>query len=429
MHNFCWLFVLLMLLPQSVVATSLPDNTWFKQDESGRVLLHVYFYWSNKCPHCLEALPYVEMLADERDQLRVHAYQLVGEPDNVARYQWMMRSLEREAQSVPAFVFCNTVLTGYDANYTPQQIETLLGQCRKYIEVHGSLANYSLSELEQTQIVLPFFGEIAVNGDSLPFMTLVIAGVDAFNPCAFFVLMFLMSMMLHTRKRSRMLLVGGMFVFISGLLYFLFMAAWLNLFRAIGQLELITIIAALIAIVVGVINVKDFIWFKKGVSLTISDNTKPALYQRARLLLQARSLPTMLVATVGLALFANLYEFLCTAGFPMVYTRILTLSKLSDFQYYMYLAFYNLVYIMPLLLIVLLFTWTMGKRQLQETEGRRLKLISGTMMLALGLVLLVDPSLLQNLLITLFILITAVVLALAMIKLDKLIKNRNRSNI
>ena len=106
----------------------------------------------------------------------------------------------------------------------------------------------------------------------------------------------------------------------------------------------------------------------------------------------------------------------------MVYTRILTLSELSDFQYYMYLVFYNLVYIMPLLLIVLFFTWTMGKRQLQESEGRRLKLISGSMMLALGMVLLLDPSLLQNLMVTLLILLIAVVLALIGISIEKALK-------
>ncbi len=418
MRIFILFFLLLMLLPKLAIAATLPDNTWFEHDAAGNTRINVYFFWSKKCPHCLDALPFVEMLADEQNRLQVRSFQLVGEPENVTRYQWMMRSLEREAQSVPAFVFCNTVITGYDAEYSPQQIESLLNKCRKHIDSHGTLVSYSISEFEQAQVVLPFFGEFDISGGSLPFMTVVIAGVDAFNPCAFFVLMFLMSMMLHTRKRSRMLLIGGVFVFISGLLYFLFMAAWLNLFRAIGQLEIITTIAALIAIVVGVINVKDFVWFKKGISLTIPANTKPALYQRARALLQSRSLLTMLLATLGLAFFANLYEFLCTAGFPMVYTRILTLNELSDFEYYLYLAFYNLIYITPLMLIVLLFTWTMGKRQLQETEGRRLKLISGAMMLAFGLVLLIDPSLLQDIMMTLSILLIVLVMAIVVIKID-----------
>jgi hypothetical protein len=98
-----------------------------------------------------------------------------------------------------------------------------------------------------------------------------------------------------------------------------------------------------------------------------------------------------------LAISANTYELLCTAGFPMVYTRILTLRTLSTLQYYAYIALYNLVYILPLFSIVLLFTWTLGSHKMSEWQGRVLKLISGMMMLALGLVLLVDPALLNSL--------------------------------
>jgi hypothetical protein len=234
--------------------------------------------------------------------------------------------------------------------------------------------------------------------------------------------MFLMSMMLHSGSRRRMFLVGGVFVTISGLMYFLFMTAWLNLFRVIGHIDAITIMAGVVALAVGLINIKDFLWFKRGVSLTISDSARPALYQRMRKLLQARSLLTLLLATTGLALFANLYEFLCTAGFPMVYTRILTLSDLSTFQYYVYLALYNVIYIVPLLAIVVLFAWTMGGRKLQEKEGQRLKLISGSMMLTLGLVLLVNPGLLQNIGATMAVLVVAVGIALVAIYVEKWLK-------
>ncbi|MEJ2451454.1 MAG: hypothetical protein P8047_12385 [Gammaproteobacteria bacterium] len=157
------------------------------------------------------------------------------------------------------------------------------------------------------------------------------------------------------------------------------------------------------------INIKDYFWFRRGLSLTISEQAKPRLFQRMRRLLQARSLPTMLLAASGLALFANLYEFLCTAGFPMVYTRILTLSHLSDVEYYAYLLLYNLVYVIPLFLIVIVFVISMGVRKLQQGEGRVLKLLSGTMMLGLGLVLLLVPDLLQNVLATLLLLLLAIV--------------------
>jgi uncharacterized membrane protein HdeD (DUF308 family) len=95
---------------------------------------------------------------------------------------------------------------------------------------------------------------------------------------------------------------------------------------------------------------------------------------------------------VFLAVAANFYELLCTAGFPMVYTRLLTLSELSPAGRYAYLAAYNLIYIVPLALIVFAFARTLGARKLSEREGRLLKLLSGTMMLELGLLLLLAPE-------------------------------------
>jgi hypothetical protein len=84
----------------------------------------------------------------------------------------------------------------------------------------------------------------------------------------------------------------------------------------------------------------------------------------------------------------------------MVFTRILTLNALSLTSYYLYLVLYNVVYIIPLLLIVLAFSITLGSRKLSERQGRLLKLLSGLMMLGLGGLLVVNPALLNNLMIS-----------------------------
>jgi len=210
------------------------------------------------------------------------------------------------------------------------------------------------------------------------------------------VLLFLLSLMVHVRSRARMALVGGVFVLCSGLVYFGFMAAWLNLFLLVGYLPLVTTGAGLLAVFIGAINVKDFVWFKRGLSLSIPERAKPTLYQRTRTLVGAASLPAMLGGTIMLALAANAYELLCTAGFPLVFTRILTLAGLSTPAYYGYLALYNAVYVLPLLAIVAAFVVTLGTRRLTEAEGRILKLLSGLMMTGLGLVLLLAPKALNS---------------------------------
>jgi hypothetical protein len=245
-------------------------------------------------------------------------------------------------------------------------------------------------------VFLPFFGKTDTQALSLPVFTLVIAGLDSFNPCAFFVLFTLLSLIVHAHSRKRMLLIGGVFVFTSGLLYFLFMAAWMNLFFLVGRLSAVTWIAGFTALIISLINMKDFFFFKQGVSLSIPETSKPKLLERMRGLLHTESLPAALTGSVVLAVAANSYELLCTAGFPMVYTRLLTMNSLSTAGYYAYLALYNIVYMIPLAVIVTFFVITLGSRKLTEWQGRIMKLVSGLMMFGLAAVLLLKPTLLQS---------------------------------
>ena len=421
--TFIFLCLLFYLTPAISDQQSLPDSTWFESDHRGRQIIQVYFFWSEQCPHCLDAFPFVTELAEKNTDINLHSLQLVGEGDNIRRYQYMAMKLGQSAQAVPAILFCNSMRTGFDVEHGPVQLLKDIDLCRNQLKQYGDLKLFEYEKASHIQIELPFIGPVSTNNiDSLPLVTLILASIDAFNPCAFFVLMFLLSMMLHTHSRARMLLVGGVFVFVSGLMYFLFMTAWLNLFRIIGQLDVITIVAGTVALLIGLINVKDFFWFKQGVSLVMSDSARQTIFQRMRGLLKTGSITGVLTATIGLALFANLYEFLCTAGFPMIYTRILTLTGMTEWKYYVYLLFYNLIYILPLLIIVLLFSWTMGARKLQESEGRKLKFISGVMMLALGTILLFAPEMLQNIIATGLVLLMVILVSVLAIVIDKRIR-------
>lgn len=247
-----------------------------------------------------------------------------------------------------------------------------------------------------SRLELPLVGEVDASAMSLPALTVILAGMDSFNPCAFFVLFFLLSLLIHSGSRARMLLIGGSFIFMSGVVYFLFMSAWLNIFLILGTRAIITVAAGLVAVLVSIINIKDFFLFKKGVSLTISDEAKSKLLDRMRRLLKSTSVFSALAATLVLAAAANSYELLCTAGFPMVYTRALTLKNLSTPQYYTYIGLYNVVYVIPLMAIMAVFVFTLGSRKLTEWQGRELKLLSGLMMLGLGLALLIRPALLTD---------------------------------
>jgi len=335
---------------------------------------------------------------------------------------------------VPGFIFCRQVLIGYDtAETTGAEIARALEACheQRLANPGAPLAATTgagpgaapggttplAAEPAGTTVNLPFVGPVDAKALSLPVLTLVLAGMDAFNPCAFFVLLFLLSLLVHARSRVRMAVVGGTFVLFSGLVYFVFMAAWLNVFLVAGELRVVTVIAGLLALTVAALNIKDYFWFKEGPSLSIPESAKPGLFKRMRDIVGTGSLGPMLASTVLLAIVANSYELLCTAGFPMVYTRVLTLAGLETWQYYAWLAAYNVIYVIPLLLIVIVFVRTMGARKLSEREGRILKLVSGFMMLGFGLLLLVAPQLLTNPLASILVLLVAVAAALLAAKL------------
>ena len=354
----------------------------------------LHFFWSARCPHCLEARPFVLTLPEQLDGVTLHDLEISRSRENAGRYVAMASALGERASAVPAFVFCGEMHVGWEsAATTGARLLDRLRACRDRAQ-GGSVAAAGGAPAE---IDVPWLGRVQVDALSLPMFTVVIAGLDAFNPCAFFVLLFLLGLLVNQRQRGRMLLIGGTFVLISGLMYFAFMAAWLNLFRLLEGVAWVTAVAALLAILIGAINVKDYFAFKQGVSLSIPKSRLPKIYQRGRAVLSAGSLPAMLGATVVLGTAANFYELLCTAGFPMVYTRVLTLHGLSGSAHYLYLALYNLIYVIPLLAIVLVVTFATGRRQLSEREGRLLKLMSGLMMLGLGLLLLLAPEHLSSL--------------------------------
>lgn len=219
--------------------------------------------------------------------------------------------------------------------------------------------------------------------------------MDGFNPCAMWVLLFLLSILVNLRDRVRILAVAGTFVLVSGIAYFAFMAAWLNVFLIIGYLRPIQIGLGLLAITVGAIHIKDFFAFKQGISLSIPESAKPGIYRRVRKIVTAEHLSGAIVGAMVLAVLVNMVELLCTAGLPAMYTQILTLQQYPAWQNYAYLALYNVAYMFDDSIMVLLVVWTLGKRKLQQREGEWLKLVSGAVVLLLGLVMIFKPEWLQ----------------------------------
>jgi thiol-disulfide isomerase/thioredoxin len=419
---FVVLISLALLVPASISAESV-NTSWIHISPEGEKIIRLHFFWSKTCPHCRKAKPFIGALAQSYDWLEVNSYEITERRENAALYRTLAEEVGENKFAVPAFIFCEQIVIGYlDEQTTGEQLRDKLLNCR--VSLVKDKSEVSSQTGEKEKFSLPFLGEFDPQGMSLPVFTIIIAGLDAFNPCAFFVLLLMLSLLVNAKNRKRMLLIGGIFVFFSGFIYFIFMSAWLNLFLYMGEIRTITIIAAVVAIGISSINIKDYFLFKKGVSLSIPDSAKPDLYERIRKLMNASSLPTMILGTIMLAIVANSYELLCTAGFPMVFTRLLTLHDLTSWGYYLYLLFYNIIYVIPLLIVVLIFVNTLGARKLSEKEGRILKLVSGLMMLELGLLLLFAPVMLSHLLTAVSLISGAILLTCCIVYFDKKITGR-----
>ena len=205
------------------------------------------------------------------------------------------------------------------------------------------------------------------------------------------VLLFLLSLLVRLHDRRRMALIAGTFVVTSGAIYYAFMAAWLNVFLAVGFSEPVRLGLALLALTIGAFNMKDFIAPGQGPSLSIPPSARPGLVARMARLRETQALPALLLGVAALAVMVNLVELLCTAGLPAVYTAVLTRQGLSPAAHYAYLGLYILGYIADDSVMVGLAVMALGSGKLGEQGGRLLKLISGAVMCLLGAVLLLRP--------------------------------------
>lgn len=334
------------------------------------------------CPHCEEAERFLEQLQRERPSLHVTVRDVAQEPAALEQLRSLLVEQGIQSVGVPTFRIGADLIVGFlSPETTGNEIRARLG---------GLVPRETYASTES--IHTRWFGEVRVSELGLLLFTIVIGLLDGVNPCAMWVLLFLLSLLVNLQDRTRMALIAGTFVAVSGLIYFAFMAAWLNVFLLIGFSRALQVALGAIALLIGAVHVKDFFARGKGLSLSIPDTAKPGLYARVRGVLLAENLGAALTAIVALAGLVNLVELLCTAGLPALYTQILTLQRLPTWQYYGYLGLYNLAYVVDDGVMVGLAVFTLSRRKLQEAAGRWLKLISGLVMAGLGVVLLLRPA-------------------------------------
>jgi glutaredoxin len=346
--------------------------------------IDIYFFSSQTCPHCANEREFLEELKREYPEINLMEYEVVFHAENQKilkdfydRYQVPVA----DQGWVPITFTPSRYFRGFDEN-TAQEIESCLKEC------------LGQETIALQEVTLPFLGQLDVSKISLPVLTVIFGALDGLNPCAFWVLIFLITLLINTRSRKRMWLIAGTFLFISALVYFLILSAWLNMFLVLSYVNITRILIGALALGVGVWQIKNFITYSPGVchALGLKARLEDRLRQKAEKVVSSPFTWAILGGVVLLAVGVNLIEFFCSAGLPAIYTRILSLSNLPGWNYYLYLLLYTFVFILDDLIVFSIAIVTLSKIGFTDKYNYWATLVGGLLLFILGLLLIFKPA-------------------------------------
>jgi hypothetical protein len=375
------------------------------------------------CRHCRDAQHFLSRLRDERPGLVVVVRDVARDRRALARLRTLAERAAIRIVATPTLAVHGVLIVGWrDEGTTGARVLAALASPRPPPEEAPRVeaeeercpvdlggdgertapapapaateggASDCASENAEDVVDLPLFGRVSARELGLPLFTAALGLVDGFNPCAMWVLLFLLSLLVNLRSRSKMFAIAGTFVIVSGLCYFAFMAAWVTFFDVVGKARVAQLTLGAFAVFVGAVHVKDFVAFGRGVTLSIPESRKAGIAARVSAVLRQNRLTGAMLGVVALAFLVNTVELLCTAGLPAVYASVLASHDLSPGGRFAYLALYQLFYMLDDSIMLAIAIVTLSKRRLQERGGRWLKLVSGTVVAGLGLVLLFRPE-------------------------------------
>ena len=371
----------------------------------------VYVFWAIGCPHCEREIEFLKRLEAEEPRLRAHYLEVSRDAAGRRVFAGVARRLQIEEPAVPLTVVGDAPMVGY-ANDATSGVELrrlvehcLASGCPDSVgPLLGAPGGMTAQDTATTplprapqrtvpkEIPIPFFGTVSTSDISLPVLTVLLGALDGFNPCAMWVLVFLIGLLLGMQDRFRMWVLGSAFIAGSALVYFLFMAAWLNFLLFIGAVVWVRAAVGLVALGGGFYYLKEYFQNAAAVCKVTAPQARQRVFEGLRRLASESRFWLALLGIVALAFAVNLVELLCSAGIPAVYTQVLALSELPAWQYYAYLALYILVFILDDLFVFVVAMKTLRIAGATAAYTRFGHLAGGIVLLAIGALLLLRPE-------------------------------------
>ena len=416
--KFLIVFAILLLLPVSAKANE--------------KVINIHLFYGNGCPHCAAEEEFLSDYLKDRTDVKLYKYEIWYDSHN----QELLSKVQKEMgttnkNGVPFTVIGKKTIVGYADGVTDEQIKDAINyylnnDYRDYAgEITGKVKKTEVKEdtikdesktedktenkiekaddtkdSDQTDenVTVPVLGKINAKKVSLPILAVVLGFVDGFNPCAMWILIFLITMLFNMKDRKKMWILGLTFILTSGIVYLMFMLAWLNLATFISKIAFIRLLIAVIALVVGLINVYKYIdsLKKKDEGCDVVDKKdRKKIMEKIISITHEKKFIIALLGIMVLAASVNIIELMCSIGIPLLFTQILAMNNLSTFSYMIYMFIYIFFFLIDDIVIFVISMVTLKVTGLSTKYTKYSHLVGGIIMLIIGLLLIIKPELLM----------------------------------
>lgn len=373
----------------------------------------INLFYSSTCPHCAAEKEFLNEYIKENRNVKVELYEVTENEDNAKLLDDVKETLGSINNYVPYTVIGEIGLTGYSDSiknqiihfvdkYQTEEYYDLVSKVKKEGKAIDLTKENDTKEVDNKKeseetIKLPIIGEVAKSKVSLPVAAIIIGFIDGFNPCAMWILIFLISMLLSIKDKKRRIGLGIIFLISSGIVYMLFMGAWLTIILSTIQIKMIQKLIGLVAIIGAIWNLYSYIKSKnQDVGCEVTDeNKRRKMMMKIKKYVSEKSFIIAALGLIGLSFSVNLVEFACSAGWPVVFTELLALHNLDSLSYFINILIYIIFYMIDDIVVFIIAMLTLEVTGISNKYNKYSHLIGGILMLIIGLLMLFKPSILM----------------------------------
>ena len=377
---------------------------------SAKEKVTLYLFHGDGCPHCAEEKDFLKDLQKDNPDLKVVTYEVWYDEDNAEFLKKVQEKMNITTEGVPVTIIGDSVFIGYESSVGQKirravsyyQEQNYIDQVKRIredafvIEEFHPDSGFTEEEKKRDDdmsIQLPLFGKIHLKDVSLTSAAVVIGLVDGFNPCAMWILLFLISILIGMKDRKRMWTIGITFLLTSGLVYMLIMLSWIQIAVKMTSIVFLRNMIAIVAIIGAIINLRQFINSRDDSGCEVVDDKKrKKIFKKIKKFTHEKNLLIALVGVVGLAVSVNLVELACSAGLPLVFSELLVLNQVSSVQKFTYTLLYILFFLLDDFIVFFIAMFTMKLTGISTKYNKYSHLIGGIIMLVIGILLLVRPE-------------------------------------